>query len=414
MTHIAPSAEIARLWAGLLLIPMDVMAACQGVSTRSLMSKVTGLSPAHLSQSGFDVKGAKRLQRVRDTALKESQRYLSSKGYSENEIDAILAAHPETPLAGLAYQLGQAAPAPPLDSIAFGARVDRLALDAHGCIQRNALEEYKQQLADFLREEAQVYKLRELQLELIDLSRTIAAAADWESLAKPSSTVADYALLAVLAAVDVEWGARYLARLKPVPTFFWLQPRFHPNFDPTNSKGLKRDVVARPVRHLLELLWTIAKRGTERREWPVEPPGPRALAREIGHVPTDELTIRKWVSGAKPMRFDQAVELWASLTMNLSGGDGYEVPVPWISIALWMERVLIRKKPRSSLARSVLVLCHESYANIWEGHRARWADRLPEAGTLPWPDRLLAQSSSPEWTRPSQSFGRSSSTRDCQ
>ena len=409
-----PSAEIAKRWKGLLLVPLTVAAACEGLSTRSLISKVTGLSPAHISHTGFNVKGARRLQRIRETSLKVSRQDLSSKGYSAAEIKDVLSACPETPLAGFVFRMGQAASAPLSDSMTFGARVDRLAFDSVECIQRNAIEKYKQLLANFLLEEAQLYTRKELRQELEDLCVAVLTAPDWQALTEPSSKATQYALLAVLSAVDVDWGARYLAKLKPVPTFLWLQPRFHSDFDPTNSRGLKRAVVARPVRHLLELLWTVGKRATQRIEWPSEPPGPAVLARDIGHVPTDDLIIRKWVSGAKPIRFDQAVEVWSNLTMNLLGGEAYEVPVPWISLALWMERVLIQRKPRSSLASTVLILSHESYGHIWEGHRARWADRLHKPGTLPWPDWLLAQSSQPDWMRSSQSSGRSSSPGDYQ
>lgn len=396
------------------MIPYDISAACEGVSMRSFMSKVTGLSPAHISQAGFDVKGPKRLQRVRATSLKVFVQHLSSKGYSDVEIEDILSAYPETPLAGLAHQLGHAGPAPLINAIAFASRVDRLALDALDCVHQGSIQEYKQRLSSFFREEAAVFEVEDLRREALALSECICAAEDWASLTKLSSTVADYALLAVLAAIDVEWGARYFSGLKPVPTLLWLQPRFHPDFDETNSKGLKRDVVARPVRHLLELSWSLARRGTSRKQWPTEPPGPSVLARDIGHVETSDLIIRKWLSGAKPMNFAQAVDIWNSLNTNISGGHSYEVPVPWLCLALWMERSLIRKKARSCVAGSVMVLCHASYGHIWEGHRARWADRLPMAGDLPWPDWMLAQSSSPGWMRSSQSLGLSSSPRDCQ
>lgn len=395
MSRESPSLGVAAHWGALLLFPFDVMAACEGMSLRSFMSRNTGLSPAHLSQEGFNVKGARRLERISEHSQRVAREHLRDGGYSELEVDQLLAVHPKTPLAGFAYRLGQASPVQLAHAIVYCARVDRLAADVLAHIEGGDFESCKHVLADFLAYEAQVYASEELRHEVLGLRQAILEAREWQALVKPSATAASYALMAALAAVDVEWGARYLGRLQPVPTFFWMQPKFHPDFDPTNSKGLKRDVVARPTRHLFELLWAVAKRGTGRKEWPTEKPGPKELTQDIAHESTSDLVVRKWVSGAKPLRFDQAVELWRSLTTNLSGEGCLEVPVPWISLALWMERSLVRKKPGSSLAGTVIVLCHESYGNIWEGHRRRWADRLPAPADLPWPEWLRAQSSSP-------------------
>lgn len=389
--------EVAQLWARLQFFPIEMIAACEGKSVKSLLAESTGLSPAHLSTSGLVVKSAKKLDQVGFHVQAHAQKSLKSKGYSDDEVRQQIAACPDTALAGLAYRLGQAGSEPLQLAMDFGARLDRLTLRAIHCAKTYDLQNYQGLVVEFLEEERNASRVEESRQEVGLLQQQVLAATDWADLQKPTDQLLQYLLLAMLAAVDVEWGARYFRRLSPTPTFFWMTPRFHPEFDETNSKGLKRDVVARPVGKLLELLWAVTKRAASKQnEWPSEPPGPSLLARDIAHVPTSDGVIRKWSSGAKPLRFDQATELWVSLHASLSGGQAFEVPLPWIAVALWMERALIRPMPKSSKAGTVVILSDSAYQHIWVAHRERWATHLPKPGNLPWPEWLLAQSSWPE------------------
>lgn len=409
--------EVARLWAGLGLFPLEMIAACEGKSTGSFLAEATGLSPAHLSSSGLEVKNQKRLGRVRQHAQEYARSGLAAKGYSPDEIEQYIAAYPETALAGLAYRLGHAGPAPLSLAMSLGARLDRLVLDVLRCVENDELSAYQCLLIDFLDEEKHFVEDQKYTADIAEIRRALSAATDWASLQGPSDAVVQHVLLAVLAAVDVEWGARYFGSLAPTPTFLWLAPQFHPDFDASNSKGMKRNVVTRPVSKLFDLLWAVTKRGTSRHaRWPAKSPSPPMLAADIGHESTGDGVIRKWTNGAKPIRLDQVAELWASLTANLSGGTTFEVPFPWIAVALWMERALVKRssKPNSSKPGTVIFLSDIAYQAIWAGHRKRWADELPEPGNLPWPEWLLAQSSWPDWMRSSQSSGRPSSPRDCQ
>lgn len=288
--------------------------------------------------------------------------------------------------------------------MSLGARLDRLALDALRCVENDEVSAYRRLLIDFLDEEIHFVEDRQYAADIAEVRQALSASTDWASLQGPSDAVAQYVLFAVLAAIDVEWGARYFGRLAPTPTFLWLAPQFHPDFDASNSKGLKRNVVTRPVSKLFDLLWAVAMRGTSRHaRWPTNPPSPPTLAADIGHESTSDGVIRKWTNGAKPIRLDQVVELWASLTANLSGGTTFEVPIPWIAVALWMERTLVKRssKQNSTKAGTVIFLSDTVYQAIWAGRRKRWADELPEPGNLPWPDWLKAQSSWPDWMRSS-------------
>lgn len=411
------NAPINSLWAGLATVPLDMLAACEGRSRsiRSIVSAATGLSEAHLSQNGLAVKSPKRAQSIQERKRTQARRQLTAKDYSPEEIDGILAAHPDTPLAGLVYLLGQARPAPLELAIRFAARVDQLVEGAANAVVTDAVESYKALLLEFLREELPCYRSSDAQAELTELQQTVSAAADWEALHAPTNVLVEYLFLAVLAAVDVEWGARYFGGLTPTPTLLWMSPRFHPDFDRQNSKGLKRDVVARPVGNLLRLMWTFAKRGSSKRGvWPAEPPGPSKLASDIASEDVSEGLIRKWSTGAKPASLDQMVDVWNSLCHSLSGGPAYEIPVPWIVTALWMERTLVKRMPGSSIPRQVVFPSHTTYQTTWTGHRNRWSAQLPKPGDRPWAEWLLTYSSWPDWMRSRQSTGRESSPRDCQ
>lgn len=398
--------NINRLWGSLCAVPLDMLTACEGRSRsiRSVVAAATGLSAAHLSQSGLAVKSHKRAQSIQARMRTQARRQLSAKGYSPDEIAQILAEHPDTPLAGLVYRLGQAGQAPLKLAMDFAARIDQLADGVAKAMETSEVEPYKALLLEFLREELACYPAPDAQDELNKRQQTISAAAEWAELDAPTAHLVEYLLLAVLAAVDAEWGARYFGGLTPNPTILWMSPRFHPDFDPENSKGLKRDVVARPVGSLLRVMWTLAKRGTSKREaWPAEPPGPSELARDIASEDISDGLVRKWSTGAKPATLDQMAEVWASLCRNLSGGPVYELPFPWIAIALWMERALVKRKPDTTVPGTVVFLSDTAYQTIWAGHRRRWSAQLPEPGDRPWPEWLLAYSSWPDWMRSSQS-----------
>lgn len=409
--------HINRLWASLCTLPLDMLAACEGRSRsiRSILADATGLSAAHLSQSGLTVKSPKRAQTIQARMRTQARRQLTAKGYSPNEIEQILAEHPDTPLAGLVYRLGQAGPAPLKLAMEFAARIDQLAEGVVRAMASGRMEPYKALLLEFLGEELACYPVPDAQADLTQLQQAVSSATEWAELDAPTAHLVEYLLLAVLAAVDVEWGARYFGRLTPTPTFLWMSPRFHPDFDPQNFNGLKRDVLARPVGNLLRVMWTLAKRGTSKREaWPAEPPGPSELARDIASEDISDGLVRKWSTGAKPATLDQMASAWASLCGSLSGGLAYELPFPWIAVALWMERALVKRKPDTTVPSTVVFLSDTAYQTLWAGHRQRWSTQLPKPGDRPWPEWLLAYSSWPEWMRSSQSSGRESSPRDCQ
>jgi len=409
--------DIAKLWNGLGALPLGMSAAWQGKSIDSLLAEMTGLSPAHLSSSGLEIKNQKRRDRVLEHVLAHSRSALAAKGWSQDEIEQYTAACPKTALAGLAYHLVHARHAPLSLAVSVCARLDRLVLDAHRCVESGDLSAYQCQLIEFLDEEGLYVENPQYSADISEIRRTLLSATDWASLQGPSDALAQHVLFAVLAAIDVEWGANYFGPLTPTPTLLWLMPQFHPDFDRSNSKGLKRNVVIRPVAKLFDLLWALAKGGTSRNAvWPSNAPGPSELAKDIAHESIDDGVIRKWTNGAKPIPFDKVIKVWERLTENLSGGGTFAPPVPWIAVALWMERALLKGavKPNSAIPKTVLIPSDIAYKAIWAMHRKRWADKLPEPGNHPWPGWLHAQSSWPDWMRFSQSSGRPPSPRDCQ
>jgi hypothetical protein len=411
--------EVARLWDALLSWPLEIFAACEARSVRSYLSEVTGLSPAHVSKRGLAITNPKRLDRVVEHVQHYVRQTLQAKGYSQSEIEQLVETFPRTPLAGLVHRFGQALPVPLTLAMELGARIDGLAVAAIQAAESDALDVYRALLLRWLDDELLCPRDAALDAEILDLQRVVTSANDWSGLLGPTDSIVQYAMLATLSAVDVEWGAYFFRTLTltptPTPTFHWLFPRFHSDFDLQNSKSLKRNIVARPVERALELLWIIAKRGTsERLVWPDALPGPSRLAQDIADEHIGDGNIRKWSCGAMPISLDQMVELWASLTLNLSNRGCIDVPIPWMAVALWMDRSLVRRRSKSSKPGTVIALPEPSYKAIWVAQRRRWKEQLPEPGDRPWPEWLLAQSAWPDWLRPSQSSGRLSSPRDCQ
>jgi hypothetical protein len=410
-----PLQRINARWQRFATLPLEILIACEGRSRslRSAVSESTGLSAAHISKNGLRTQHEKRAQRVATHQLKKEREALARKGYSAEEIETLLKNAPDTIFAALVYRFGQTSSAPLEAAQRYARRIDELIEAAAQAAADDAPQTYRECLAGFLEEERCGYTDPDVRRQLDEFRRDVLAADRWDDLTESTDLLIEYALLAFLAAVDVEWGAQYFQRLTPTPTFLWLAPRFHPDFSPDNP--MKKEVVSRPVGNLLRLMWAITKRrASSTAEWPTKPPGPTQLAKDIACADIGDGLIRKWSTGAKPISMDQLAEIWTSLCANLFDGETVPVPLPWIMVALWMERALVKRAPSSTKPRGVTFLPDTSYRTIWNRHREQWSAHLPEPGALPWPEWIMAYSSRPDWMRSSQSSGRESSPRDCQ
>ncbi len=409
------AAELAGIWQRARLAPLSFVSALAGRSVKSLLSDATGLSLAHLSSKGLRVASRNREREVERHVHEKARAAFMQAGLSQAEADAVLARRPETAWAVFVFDLEFVTGLPLSLSAACALGLDELAARAIRALEGADVEAYRAVLEAALREDPDNIDAPQPDPGFADLSNAIGAATGWPALVAPTNLLVDYKLLSLLAALDVEWGARYFESMAPTPTLPWLFPRFHPDFDETNSRELKRDVVARPIRSLLQLMWMLPRsRVGQTLAWPDRFPGPSEFARDVARETLTDATVRKMFAGVRRLRLDEVLDLWTALCRAL--GDGIERPPPWlwVMVGLLMEERFLENVPGGTRPGTIAIPSEAAYRRMWDNHRRRWADSLPPAGVRTWPAWLLAQSSSPPWLRSSQSSGRSSSPRDCQ
>jgi hypothetical protein len=408
---------LAAHWLNFLAFSIGLGAACEGLSVKSALSKFTKLSPAHISTQGLLVKNPKRQRAMMAAGPNMLRDELTRGAYTEPEIDAIFARRPATPLAALAFDLGLGMPNELPLATAYAARLDALAQEALACLEAHDLPAYSTCLTRFIDDEANLGQTTAALLALLSDVQAPMASHDMASLRTGTDRVLNYALLAFLAAVDLEWSTQYAARMTPTPTFHWLAPRFHPEFDPAGTTKIKRDLVSHPIRHLLTLCWLLTQHGHSKHKshWEEMPPGPAELTQAIGLPDVSDVQIRKLTTGQRKCTLKLAMTLWEGLCQGIPADRSFAAPMPWMIFSIWMQTQHVHTWREEGNKRwKVVILSEPEYKVIWQAHRARWAAQLPQPGTLPWPEWLLAQSSWSDWMRPSQSSGLSPSPRDCQ
>lgn len=385
-----------RSWLALLSFRPVVFAASEARSLASLLVESTGLSTSHLMTRGLHVQSQRRLEKVRWAMERATQKRLIDAGFSEGEAEDYLRCCPETPLASLAFQLGNEAIGHLDLAVGFCAVLDAHAMALIDAIEREDLVAYKQRLVLLLEDDQLLWTSIASASHLAAATSELSAATDWSEVVQQSEKSVHDVVFSILVAIDVDWGAKFFRSLEPQPTLVWLFPRLHPDFDRDNSRELKRDLVCRPAKLLLELLWGVAQRGASPSEsWPSAEPGASRLAADIALADVSDQKIRHWTSGSRPLRYSQAHDVWRSLTANLLSGLEWPSPSPWLVFGLWMDRQMVKRPEGSARSQTVVIPPADDYVRVWHALRAKWAASLPEAGRKPWPEWITARAHSP-------------------
>lgn len=411
--------HMQALWTGLYLLPLSMGASAARQKLKSHISSVTGLSPAHVSTQGLKVKRSGKIDRLRKRQEANAIRTLTESGLTASDARDLLDGLPSTPLAGFVATIsGSTKIQLPLAS-AFAAMLDESCVAAGSCLDASDLDSYKDHLSEAAERLRKAVGLGDDSghQRTLKMEEAISSSRDWTALKDVTKALIEDMCIALICAIDVEWTAHYLPGVKASPTFHWLFPRVHPDMDPTNSKRLKRNVIVHPTRKLLEFCWAIASHSCSRRQgWPKKPPRPKDIARDSGLEPNEDGRIRKLMSGSAHASVDEIIRYWDGMFEHLDAkAPRGEVlaPVPWIILALWMERTFIQND-KSDMSTTVFVQSGESYAALWDRMRSLWNERLPRPGNDSWPAWMTVQPSRPDWAPSFQSSGLSSSPRDCQ
>lgn len=220
--------------------------------------------------------------------------------------------------------------------------------------------------------------------DAIDASDAIRHAADWSTLTKASSGIADEILVCFLAALDVEHGATYFQRFRQRPLFPLVLPRVNPSVDLSAATVTipKRNFIRRPARRLLELMYAMAFYVRHRR-WPAKPVSRRNLAQAID---LDERHVGNLYDGTRRLTWRLYETISQRLFFSVGRKGPFNLPTPLFIAALLWGEALIATDAKGKVKR-VVVLDERNYLRYWQWHRARWASQLPQ-GTEGWPDWL--------------------------
>lgn len=239
----------------------------------------------------------------------------------------------------------------------------------------------------------------------------IERASTWEQMIKVTEVVVELLLVDLLATLDAEWGAQFFASFEPIALFPLVMVKPRDGLLDTLNVSNKRNMIKRPSRRLLELLYALAYY-TKKGSWPPNAPLPVEIA-EVCEKPgmqelADPNLISSYFDGTTALTLDVIESQWKMMLRQFHGTAGeraspdYAYPFVVAVIALLWQRVALQNKPRSFFLMDTTV-----YDDIWKHRRQQW-ERTPAASAVrtqlkgqarrelvSWPAWLIAQLSPP-------------------
>lgn len=397
-------------------IPLVLITWLEGKAPRPLLAEMLGLSPSRLRRGNSLNLRESTLIKAKESAETWLRERALKNGWTMQEISerrnslpSVLAGQ-SRPFADFIHGLENPGYIDLPLAKTFAEEVDCLANSLLLANQGNDLESFKQVILSCNWGEGVARSIAD-QAEADRRLTAFAAATDWDEAFAASLGFADDIMICLFAAIDVEFGARYLKKFQPRPLLLLLQPKMNADFNPDSLDKLpRRNLVYRPVRRLLELCYAMMFWAKSRR-WPDKPVGRSVLAAKLDLADSE---VGNWFDGTQSMSARQFQSIWDSLCRHFAKDKPPPAPMPLFLVAVYLQNVLIATYPNQKL-KHIILLNEANYLRYWTWHRQRWASQLCP-GTEGWPTWLDDQSSlSPDSeVRSSQSTGRSSSSRECQ
>lgn len=410
-----------RIIEGMQLLPFVQLAHLAGKSARSFLSEVTGLSPARISQGNLDKLRPSTVRDVEDAASKWGRSLARNNGWTDDDFETYVTGIPRMRngsvglwanwIHGLQHPEALRLPL----AIGHAMKMDELIYALSVAFDANDCTTFIQAVIDIESTDSEKVMLWSADdcAEVESERGAWRAASDWDAVATLLPQFAENLLFDIYAALDAEWGSRYLHGLAPMPVFLWLAPRVHEKWNVASGTIPSKNFIHRPVRRLLELSHALVH-GHYRKSWPDAPAGRGELGRALELA---DAHIGNYFDGTRKLTIRAYQTHWLALCMHFgpaknTPADSPICPIALGAVAIAWQRMLITITDAYKF-KSALLLDEDNYKRRWQNHRRCWAYQLP-SGEACWPDWLLNQSVWSDSMRSSQSSGRSSSPRECQ
>lgn len=401
-------------------LPVMTSAKIFGKSNRSFLSEITGLSVSRIAKGGLDTLRPSTASRVEAYASAWGHSKAKEKGWNEEDFAAYIAAVPKMrngAIAGWAtwvYSLQYPDHLLLPITISYALEIDELIVSLSNSFNASDCRTFSQtilEMADSDYEKSLVCSPAEC-IEKEIWIKTWSSVADWDAIGPLLSRVVDNILISLYAALDVEWARQYLKIMVPMPIFLWLAPRVHKDLDLASGTKVKRNLIYRPVRRLLEFSHALAH-WNYRKHWPIAPAGRSELGKALGLSDAD---VGNYFDGTRKLTIGAYQSYWIALCRHFGPlsqlSEMPTCPSPLGVVAITWQWMLITTTDESKF-KSAHLLDEDDYKRQWQGRRNYWLEQAP-SNDVAWPNWLLDQSLLSDSMRSSQSPGRSSSPRECQ
>jgi hypothetical protein len=220
-------------------------------------------------------------------------------------------------------------------------------------------------------------------------------AQSWEDLERPTLVFTMNTLFQLLATLDLEFGATYLADWEATPFFAALLPRLNPRVDLAGKTTIRttRNLYHYPARRLLDATACMRMmRESPARKWPRRIPAAGKMVEWLQLRGCGDLAsnVAKW-RGGRPLSAARFTELWDACFEFGPEADRPSAPMPMLFAATLFTELYIQ----GSLAKHDLTFVSPDpafYHHWWSIQRRALENRSapPRFGTKRWMPALAA------------------------
>lgn len=283
----------------------------QGKKRIPMLTERTGITGKGLSRGFTRSFRPSTIERARASAERYLNDLLEKNGYTEKERQIWIDNHPGSLAEGMIYETEIAGEIEYPLTRNLARRMGELGVAYRKAKETRDLEGAKDLLLSTGWLDARYFTnaLAEKELNIRPrLLDTVAAASDWNALARPVGAITANALLSLLALWDVEFSAIHFTRLRARSVFVLLMPWAD---IPNDAKEFvpKRGMFRFPITRLIDLSYALAYLH-QHDKWPDRRPTVKELAIRCAET---EQNLVQWRDGTKFFRWQHFQNTWEAL-----------------------------------------------------------------------------------------------------
>lgn len=212
-------------------------------------------------------------------------------------------------------------------------------------------------------------------------------ARSWEDLDYPAKVFIVNTLFQLLATLDLEFGAVYLADWEATPFFAALLPRLNPRIDLADKTSIRttRDFFHYPTRRLLDAIACMRiMRESPARKWPGRLPAAAKMVEwlQLRDCGTLASNVGKWRSG-RPLTAARFDELWDACFQFVPEANRPSAPIPMLFAATLFTELFVTG---SRAKRNLTFISPDPafYLHWWKIQRQTLESGSQSLGKKPW------------------------------